>query len=216
MLVEEAPISAQDARVNFRSNWFVSVGAGPQMIMGDHDRELDFKNRISPALDVAVGKWFSPNIGMRLMYSGLYAKGATQNDAFSTGEALKERPWHGYWLRYSKIDFMQLHIDVMFDLTNVIGGYKPSRLYGGVLYAGVGYAHTWNKPHNNSLSANIGYMNVFHVCKALDVNLDIRASVFQDDFDGAGGRRDFDGLLSVTAGVAYKFAPRGGPSVARW
>lgn len=208
VVVEETPVVGE-VHTDFRSNWFVSVGAGPQVMFGDHDRQVDLKNRISPALDIAVGKWITPSVGIRLMYSGLYAKGATQNGAFSTGEALKEKPWHGYWLEYSKVDFMHLHADVMFDLVNMIGGYKPGRVYNLAFYAGLGYAHTWNKPHKNSITASLGVLNVFHVCKALDVNLDVRASAFQDDFDGAGGRRDFDGLVSVTAGVSYKFAPRG-------
>lgn len=208
VVVEETPVVGE-VHTDFRSNWFVSVGAGPQVMFGDHDRQVDLKNRISPALDIAVGKWITPSVGIRLMYSGLYAKGATQNGAFSTGEALKEKPWHGYWLEYSKVDFMHLHADVMFDLVNMIGGYKPGRVYNLAFYAGLGYAHTWNKPHKNSITASLGLLNVFHVCKALDVNLDVRASAFQDDFDGAGGRRDFDGLVSVTAGVSYKFAPRG-------
>ena len=208
VLVEETPVVGE-VHPDFRSNWFVSAGAGPQVMFGDHDRQVDMKNRISPALDIAVGKWITPSIGIRLMYSGLYAKGATQNGVFSTGEALKERPWHGYWLEYSKIDFMHLHADVMFDLVNMIGGYKPGRIYNLSFYAGLGYAHTWNKPHKNSITASLGLMNVFHVAKACDVNLDLRASAFQDDFDGAGGRRDFDGLVSVTAGVSYKFGSIG-------
>lgn len=208
VVVEDIPVESE-VHADFRSNWFVSVGAGPQVMFGDHDRQVDLKNRIAPALDIAVGKWFTPSIGVRLMYSGLYAKGATQNGAFSTGERLKEKPWNGYWLEYSKVDFMHLHADVMFDLVNMIGGYKPGRVYNLAFYAGLGYAHTWNTPHKNSITASLGVMNMFHVTDYLDVNLDVRASAFQDDFDGAGGRRDFDGLLSLTAGVSYKFAPRG-------
>ena len=61
----------------FWNNWFVSVGGGAQMYFGDHDKQVDFADRLSGALDVAVGKWFSPQIGVRLMYSGLQVKGAT-------------------------------------------------------------------------------------------------------------------------------------------
>ncbi|HJC93485.1 MAG TPA: cell envelope biogenesis protein OmpA, partial [Candidatus Phocaeicola excrementigallinarum] len=63
----------------FWSNWFISVGAGPQVLFSDHDRQMKFGERISPALDIAVGKWFTPGIGVRFMYSGLSLDGATQN-----------------------------------------------------------------------------------------------------------------------------------------
>ena len=52
---------------HFWDNWFLSVGAGPQVMFGDHDKQIGFGKRISPALDIAVGKWFTPGIGVRLM-----------------------------------------------------------------------------------------------------------------------------------------------------
>lgn len=64
----------------FWDNWFVSVGGGGQIYFGDHDKQIDLNKRIAPALDIAVGKWFTPGIGIRLMYSGLKSKGATRDD----------------------------------------------------------------------------------------------------------------------------------------
>ena len=72
---------------HFWDNWFLSVGAGPQVMFGDHDKQIGLGKRISPALDIAVGKWFTPGIGVRLMYNGLSLKGATRwGEAHSTGE----------------------------------------------------------------------------------------------------------------------------------
>lgn len=51
----------------FWSNWFVSVGGGAQVYFGNHDKQADFGDRLSGALDVAVGKWFTPGIGVRFM-----------------------------------------------------------------------------------------------------------------------------------------------------
>lgn len=45
---------------------------------GDNDQELgDFGKRISPTMNISVGKWFTPGLGLRLQYSGLQAKGFT-------------------------------------------------------------------------------------------------------------------------------------------
>ena len=44
----------------FWDNWFISVGAGGQVYFGDHDKQIDFGDRIAPALDIAIGKWFTP------------------------------------------------------------------------------------------------------------------------------------------------------------
>ncbi len=199
-----------------RSNWFISVGAGPQMFFGDHDRQAKFGDRISPALDIAVGKWFSPSIGVRLMYSGLSAKGATQTwgdkngGIYNTGKEVPGKYTHPYgFLCEQKINYLTLHADVMFDLTNMIGGYKADRVYGCAPYIGVGWGHVYNNPHQNTVIGNAGIFNMFHVSKAFDINLDLRAMITNDEFDGETGRRSFDAMLSVTAGVTYRFAPRG-------
>ena len=65
---------------HFWDNWFVSAGFGGEIIFGNHDKQVKFLDRVAPALDIAVGKWFTPGIGVRLMYSGLSVKGATQKE----------------------------------------------------------------------------------------------------------------------------------------
>lgn len=218
-VIVDTPVAPGTALTSsFRSNWFISVGAGPQVFFGDHDQQRKFSERISPALDVAVGKWITPSIGFRLMYSGLYAKGATQrvgtmpnisDGPFSTGEEIPGKGGNGYWLTKSKFNFMNLHFDVMFDLCNMIGGYNPARVYSFTPYIGVGYARTWDRPHKNAITGNVGISNIFHISRAFDINLDVRGTGFTDDFDGQEGGRVFDANLSVTAGLTYRFGPRG-------
>ena len=90
----------------FWSNWFISAGGGAQIYFGDHDKQVSFGKRLAPALDIAVGKWFTPGIGMRLMYSGLQQKGATQKGALShsTGGDVPGKGGNGYWLEKQKFD----------------------------------------------------------------------------------------------------------------
>lgn len=201
---------------DFRSNWFVSLGAGGQVFFGDHDRQAKFGDRISPALDLSVGKWFSPSIGVRLMYSGLSAKGATQTwgdkngGAYSTGKEVPGKFTNPYgYLCESKFNLFTLHADMMFDFTNMFGGYNPNRVYGCAPYIGVGWAHVSSKPHRDGVVGNVGVFNMFHVSKAIDINLDLRAMITNDDLDGERGRRNFDAMLTVSAGLTYRFPPRG-------
>lgn len=44
------------------------------MYFGDHNVQMAFGDRLSPALDIAFGKWFTPGIGVRAMYGGLSIK----------------------------------------------------------------------------------------------------------------------------------------------
>ena len=193
----------------FGGNWFISVGAGGQVYFGDHDRQAKFGDRLSPALDIAVGKWFTPVIGVRAMYSGLSVKGATQNGAHTTGEAVPGKGGYGYWLQKQKFNYFNLHADALFNLCNLFGGYKENRIYNLSAYAGLGLMRVSDEPSQTDISAHFGLLNSFRLCSALDLNLDLRGTVVDDDFDGELGGRGGEGLFTATIGLTYKFKPRG-------
>ena len=176
---------------SFWSNWFISVGAGGQVYFGDHDRQVKFGKRIAPSLDVAIGKWFTPGIGVRLMYNGLSVKGATQSGAYSTGEDVPGKGGAGYWLDNQKFKYANLQADVMFNLMNIFGGYKEKRVYSLSPYAGFGMMRVTDTPHSTEISGHFGLINTFRLCSALDLNLDIRGTVVSDHFDGESGGRTF-------------------------
>ena len=191
----------------FWSNWFISAGAGAQVYFGDHDREAKFGNRISPALDIAIGKWFSPEIGARLMYNGLSAKGATRwGQAHSTGEQVEG--W-GSGMYKSKFHYFSFQADAMFNLTNIICGYKEDRVYNCTPYFGVGIMKANDHPKKTEVAGSFGIMNSFRLSSALDLNLDVRGTMVPDAFDGETGQASADGLLAVTVGITYKINPRG-------
>lgn len=194
---------------SFWSNWFISAGAGGQVYFGDHDRQRKFGERIAPALDIAVGKWFTPGIGVRLMYSGLSAKGATQTGAYQSGGPISGKPWNGYWLSEQKFKFFNFHLDAMFNLMNLIGGYKEDRVYSLSPYAGVGLARVTSSPTNTEITGHLGLMNSFRLCNALDLNIDLRATFINDMFDGEVGGRGGEPMLTAALGLTYKFKRRG-------
>lgn len=193
----------------FWSNWFITAGAGPQVYFGDHDKQMKFGDRIAPALDVAVGKWFAPGIGVRFMYSGLSAKGATQNGSYTNGKPIEGKPWNGYWLEEQKFNYFNFHLDVLFNVSNLIAGYNEKRIYNCSPYAGIGVMKVTDTPTNAALSGHFGILNTFRLCSALDLNLDVRATLVDDDFDGEEGWRSGEGMLTATVGLTYKFNPRG-------
>ena len=172
----------------FWSNWFISVGGGAQMYFGDHDKEMSFGKRLSPALDVAVGKWFTPGIGVRAMYSGLSMKGLSlQKGSHSTGKLYDA----SQALYEQKFDFMNIHGDVMFNMSNLLFGYNEKRVWNVTPYAGLGWMVTWETPRAREFNVNLGLINSFRLCSALDLNLDVRATATKDGFDGEiGGRKE--------------------------
>ena len=191
---------------SFWDNWFFSLGGGASVLMGDGDHAGSFGKRISPTLNVAVGKWFTPGVGLRLQYSGLQAKGFTdQKDAdYVRGNQFKG----GYYKQ--RFDYMNLHGDVLFNLNALFGGYNRQRVYEVIPFVGAGFIHNYTKPRREALALNVGVLNRFRLSDALDINVEFSALGTEDKFDGEiGGSRSFDSMLNLTAGITYRFPSRG-------
>lgn len=193
----------------FWSNWFVSAGGGVNLYFGDHDKQVKFGKRLAPAVDVAIGKWFTPGIGVRFAYSGLSVKGATQTGIHSTGEEVPGKGGYGYWLTKQKFNFFNFHLDAMFNMSNLLFGYNPNRVYSLSPYVGLGVMKTNDTPKATEIAGHFGLLNSFRLCDALDLNLDIRGTLVSDAFDGEAYGRGGEGMLSATVGLTYKFKKRG-------
>lgn len=190
----------------FWDNWFFSVGGGAQVLFGNHDQVGSFKDRVAPTLNVAVGKWVTPGLGMRLQYSGLQAKGFTCNEEgdYVVGGPRDDGFYKQRW------DFMNLHLDAMFNLNALFGGYNPDRVYEVIPYVGFGFTHSYSKPHTMVAAANAGIINRFRLSNAVDLNLELSATGIEGKFDGEHSeKKDYDALLGATLGMTYRFPTRG-------
>lgn len=197
----------------FKSNWFIGVDGGAQVYFGEFDSECKFGDRLAPALNIYVGKWFTPAVGARLGYSGIGQRGATKafNPHHSTGEGVPGKDGWGSNLEQQKFNFFNIHGDVLFNLSNVICGYKSEgHFWNFTPFVGLGWAHVYSEaPKDNEISANGGIINSFRVCDALDLNVNVHAMMINEAFDGDTGGRWGEGNLSATLGLTYKFKPRG-------
>lgn len=188
----------------FADNWFIGAGVGTQFFYGDHNRQMNFGDRLVPAFELHVGKWFTPGIGTRLALNGIKNKGVTQNGSHSLGTIYDA----SQGLYNQEFNYLNLHGDVLFNFTNLFKGYKADRFYEISPYVGLGYMFTWDDPKSDEVSANLGLFNKFRLTQAFDLSLDLRGSLVNDRFDGElGGRRD-EGMLTAAVGVVYKFGTR--------
>lgn len=218
----------------FKDNWFIGIGGGVNLYMGEHDRQMKFFNRLAPAMDIYVGKWFTPSVGFRLAYSGGQGFGATNlttglinstgtpiNNDYLTQKFLDENPGYAgdgsghqplYWQEFH---MWNIHADVMVNLMNLFGGYKE-RVYELSPYVGVGLARTFalksNENHfcNNRINGIVGLFNSFRLCDALDLNVDVRGVLVPQDFEGElgvrpGGGETYESEGYVTATVGLAY-----------
>lgn len=198
---ENAAKNYQVETNRFNANWFISGGIGAQMYFGDNDGKADFGKRLAPALDIAVGKWFTPGLGLRVAYNGLQAKGAapSKGDLYVKGGTYS----NGYYKQ--KWNIANFHGDAMFNLSNMIWGYDEERFYSFIPYVGVGLMHSWTKPTEDNLSLNAGLINRFRLSDAWDLNVELRGALMKNAFGGASK----EALGGLTVGVTYKFNKRG-------
>ena len=152
-------------------------------------------------MDIAVGKWFTPGIGLRIAYNGLQAKGAAllEDDAYVKGGVMS----NGYYKQ--KWNIANFHADVMLNLTNMFCGYKEDRLYSFIPYAGAGWVHSWTKPTDDNIGFNLGLINRFRLSSALDFNVEMRSLFMKNTLAG----ENKEAMLGLTVGVTYKFKKRG-------
>ncbi len=229
----------------FEDNWFVSANVGVQGLFADHSNSFNPDSpamkeqlrRPSFAFDVNFGKWVSPVIGVRAGVSGYEVKG-NRDLSHNHGIQGDHQDWNMYnsyegfpmegvtKAGMTSLKYLRGHIDVMFNFSNMICGYKKDRLYSAIPYASVGYAGSLNKPDlsrclnknyskediegTQSISASLGFLNRFHVTDRLDVNLDLSITALSDRFDAQHGgwgpfRSRYDGIATALVGVTYNF-----------
>lgn len=197
----------------FWDNWFVSAGAGTQVYFGEFDKHADLGKRLGIALDVSLGKWLTPNIGLRVQYSGLNAFGAApsltpynQGTFSNTGD---------YRFR-EKFEVTNLHGDVLWNISNTISGYKADRLWDFIPFAGAGYTQSWklNSDHNKvrldckEVGLTLGLLNQIRLSSALDLNLELKTLFVNDRFDKVEIGEGIEELATATVGFTYNFPKR--------
>ena len=204
--------SAQDVEVpgdkhqvltnRFGANWFVSGGLGFNASYSSQEN-CPNKNPFSSdrgtlGFDVAVGKWFTPGIGLRTNFGGIWGK------QVNTGNS---HPTYKYW---------HLHEDVLFNLTNMLRGYDENRLWNFIPYVGVGMVrdmrHSKNPVH---AAVNVGILNNFRINRNLTAFADIHAFAAKGKLDGAvndgwmthgaWSARHYDKMVGLTVGITWNF-----------
>lgn len=196
---------------HYFENFFIGISAGTQILIGDHDKQMQLKDRLTPAFNAYLGKWFTPGVGVRAGYTGYQLKGLTHNNwtsakTHSTGEIYQDVKYSGDlgMLEVQKFDYNHINGDVLFNLTNIFSGYRPDRFYNIAPYIGVGWAWvTSREPKSSEPSINLGLYNSFRLSNSFNLSLDFRSSLMKDNFDGEVGERKEEGIISGTFGIVY-------------
>ncbi len=170
-------------------NWFISLGAGMNTYLhSSHKGTLEY----NMALDIAGGKWVSPYLALRLNVMG--------------GEVQKKWPTLD---NIQSARYVATYADLMWDITNALGGYDPERIVSLRPFAGVGSVFTFQNSmagHRTYLFPVSGGLNVnFRLCKYADIFLEGRANIMGNNFSGVRQGRQIESIVSLMAGVTINF-----------
>ena len=167
---------------SFASNWFVQVGADWNAWYSAEERghglaKSPFKKfRSNPGVSLAIGKWFTPSIGLRTKLQGIWGKkvDADWNDGTNEGNGNK------YWA---------LNEQVMFNLSNLFKGYRENRIWDVMAFAGagVGRSMTYN---TYALDYSAGVHSSWKVAKKTSVFVEAGVNTFDHNIDNCKGVAD--------------------------
>ena len=182
-------------------NWYIGLGGGTNLYFtkAENDAGAEFLDRLGWMGQLEIGRWNSPNWGARVVFDGGQIKNVCHD--INGVESL----WLGG------------HLDLMYNITNAWGTYRPNRVYNMIPYLGIGYMYGMNewfkkpipnhdlfKQQNQTLTYNVGLINNFQLSKSVAIFLELGWRVFQSTFDQyVNTEYDYDSMFTATAGLKF-------------
>jgi outer membrane protein OmpA-like peptidoglycan-associated protein len=200
--------------------WYIQVQGGAQYTLG----EIDFKDLISPNVQVAIGRQFNPVFGVRLAVNAWQSKAGIEFGPETVAPGTTKWKWM----------YVAPGIDATFNLSNLFCGFNPNRIFNFSVFAGLGANIGWdfdkksnftnaeliNKNYQNMM--NLGYMpeNIsyawtgtkvrmfgragiaadFKVSEAVSLGLEVNANTLSDRYNGKKAS-NWDWYFNALAGV---------------
>ena len=161
----ETPSKYTVATNSFWSNWYIQFGVD-MSVMNPYKSKFfseDWHNGRTYGIDLAVGKWFTPGLGLRAKVqweNGLFAHAFRNTD-------------HVVWAPdFHKGGYGAAVLDVQFNLTNLFKGYDENRKWNVIIYPRGGVARNFDAKEYAFLLGG-GIQNTFKINKLISVYADL-------------------------------------------
>jgi OOP family OmpA-OmpF porin len=157
---------------SFWSNWFLQFNANWSAFYSNQEHGMGlarspFKDfRSAPGASFAIGKWFTPGIGLRTKVYGIWGRQVNSE----TKEEYK------YWNAQEQ---------AIFNLSNLFCGYNPTRVWNLSWFAGAGVGRNMDADMY-AMSFSTGLMSQWRVAKHVSINLEAGWLYKERDADAKG------------------------------
>ena len=185
------------------SNWYVQMDLDMtlQNPYGYNFANV-FPNGKSFGMDVAVGKWFAPQTGFCVKFNWENKLPLLKND-----HANWLAPFDQPGVNREKGGYIALYGDVLLNLHNVFGTYRPDRTWNLSFYPRIGVNYNFGVS-KGSLLAGLGFINTYRLSDRWSVYLDAAYIMSGSGFvgktkekEGTGTGSNSNGYLSIGVGA---------------
>lgn len=133
----------------FQPHWYIMLQGGGQYTLG----EGSFSDLFSPNAQVALGYNFTKVVGLRLSVNAWQSKGVIKLDDTDMTPA---QSFEGKW----KWNYVAPSLELMFNLSNIVCNYNPTRLLNVYAFVGGGANIAWKNDQAQNVEAQIAaYQN---------------------------------------------------------
>ena len=161
---------------DFWDNWFVQAGLGMslQNPYGTNFAHV-FPNGNTLGINLGLGKWFTPEIGVR--------GGVNWQNGIVTNQ-------HAYYLasledpegKLDKKGFFALYADVFFNLHNIIEGYDRNRKWNAIVFPRMGLATNFTSSYSECPILGLGTEQTFAINDRVKLYADVAYQVMTSGF----------------------------------
>ena len=188
----------------FWKNWYVQIGL--DMTLQNpygYDMSKVFPNGKSFGLDVAVGKWFSHQVGVRGKFNWENKLPLLKND-----HANWLAPFDQPGVNRDKGGYIAFYGDALLNMHNFFCTYRPDRTWNLSLYPRVGVNYNFGVS-KGSLLAGVGVLNTYRLNERWSLYGDVAyimtgsGFVGENESGGTGTGSNSNGYLSIGIGAQY-------------
>ncbi len=192
----------------FWKNWFVQFGL--DMTLQNpygYDFSKVFPNGKSFGLDLAIGKWFSHQVGVRGKFNWENKLPLLEND-----HANWLAPFDQPGVNREKGGYIAFYGDALFNLHNLFGTYRADRTWNLSLYPRVGVNYNFGVS-KGALNAGIGLLNTYRINDRWSIYGDIAYIMTGGGFVGkteggiTGTGSNSNGYLTIGLGAQINLGP---------
>lgn len=201
MLMPVNPIYLKNVSeaANWGRNWFIEAKGGASAFLGSPIGCGDVFDRVTPLLQIGVGKWFTPAIGGRIGFQGLSFKNA----------------------EFQTMKYQFVHADFLYNITSGIRQNESGiPLWDVIPFVGVGMIHNsdWinsctcqgGSSGSHPFAFTYGVEARYRISDRVHIIGEVSGMLTAKNFDGIGNYTKFgDNMISISAGLSFTIGKTG-------